>query len=252
MSQMNREQFLKAGDAIDRAIRQIVPRLTNVALGDRLDMDEATIRKVRSGAKARRETYARVCDYLALDLDQLLEGATTTEGVAQQCFGSYARQAVETNYKGDYVTIRPKYAEPKKLKVYLTRIYWSEEENCLCFEEREREDAEYAQNGHVYIPDGSRIFLMTIRAGWVRTVQVSKPVGNSAIMRGLITSQFDEGGGNFTPIVAPIVVATQRPVPQSLGCVHGSPMRPVPPALTSSAWKTLPSASRAARSTSTS
>lgn len=149
--------------------------------------------------------------YLSLDLNKLIAGVTTTKGIAQQRYGSYARQAVESTYGGNYITVRPRYAEPKKLKVYLTRIYWNEEENYLCFEEREREDSEFAQTGQVYIPDGSRIFLMTIRAGWVRTVQVSKPVGNSAILRGLITSQFDGGGGNFTPIVAPIVYIKMKP-----------------------------------------
>ncbi|MCA2972282.1 MAG: hypothetical protein INH43_27505, partial [Acidobacteriaceae bacterium] len=208
---MSSEQFRKAGDEIDKAIRQSDKRLTNTAIGKELEIDEATIRKVRNGEKAKRETFEKVYKYLSLDLNKLIAGVTTTKGIAQQRYGSYARQAVESTYGGNYITVRPRYAEPKKLKVYLTRIYWNEEENYLCFEEREREDSEFAQTGQVYIPDGSRIFLMTIRAGWVRTVQVSKPVGNSAILRGLITSQFDGGGGNFTPIVAPIVYIKMKP-----------------------------------------
>jgi hypothetical protein len=205
---LRRDQFVVVVKAVDAAMTN--HSFTNVALAEQLNCDESTVRHVRHGEKAKYDTYAKVCKHLGLRLENLLEGSHTVDGVSAAALGSYVRKAVE-HYEGTYITIRPKYAAPEVIKIYLTRIYWNEAYDCLSFEELERRDGHDGQTGHVYFPEGPSLFLMTIRNGWVRTVQVSKLIAGAKSMRGMIASQFEKSGGNFTPVVAPIVFVKVDP-----------------------------------------
>jgi hypothetical protein len=123
--------------------------------------------------------------------------------MAHETYGGYSRQMHDL-YVGEYVTIRPKYADPGIIKSYITEIYWDSSLGCYSFNERDRSDPEYTHSGQLYIPIGSPcLYLLTIRRGWVRTIVVSQ-LGQSKTMRGLITSLHNIAGPAFTPISAPI------------------------------------------------
>jgi DNA-binding Xre family transcriptional regulator len=200
---MRKEEFPAIGKVVDAAMSS--RGLTNVALERELGIDESTVRKVRYGQKASFDSYAKVCGHLGLSLEKILNSVNKVDGVSPAHLGSYSRQAVQ-HYEGTYITIRPKYAVPETVKAYLTRIFWDTSLDCLRFEELDRRDDREAQTGDIYFPEGPQLFLMTITNGWVRTVQVSKLVAGNKSMRGMIASQFEESGGRFAPVIAPIVL----------------------------------------------
>ena len=70
---------------------------------------------------------------------------------ASKTVGAYVFEAVEY-LQGDYLCVRPVFANPTNLSAYLISIVWSDEQNCLVFEEKSRFDAKYRQVGTVYIP----------------------------------------------------------------------------------------------------
>jgi hypothetical protein len=87
--------------------------------------------------KSQIRHHAKVCEHLGIKLEKLLETSHSVDGVSNAALGSYVRKAVE-HYEGTYLTIRPRYASPEMLKVYLTKIYWDDAHDCLSFEEMER------------------------------------------------------------------------------------------------------------------
>jgi hypothetical protein len=170
--------------------------------------DERTIRNVLNAVPTKYETVRDICATLKIDLDDVqrrLGGESNGGvGIAPKSLGGYSREMYE-QYIGDYVTIRPKYADPTVVKCYLTKIYWETAESCLKFEESDRPDMEFAQSGSIYIPPTSHcLYLMTIDKGWVRTIIITQMV-RTQMMRGLITSQFNIVGGAYSPVCAPIV-----------------------------------------------
>jgi hypothetical protein len=113
---------------------------------------------------------ASECPAGGLTIDGLLD--SVDDGAAPLEMGGYKRGNV-AEHEGYFITICPVYLNPKKLKTYLTRIYWEHAESCLKFEELKRVDSQYAHRGYVYVPHSStRLFLMTIERGWVRVVSV--------------------------------------------------------------------------------
>jgi hypothetical protein len=54
------------------------------------------------------------------------------------------------------------------------------------------------------------MYFLTVNKGWVRTVLVSQPIGNTSILRGLILSQFNVAGANFAPVCSPIAYIKEQ------------------------------------------
>ena len=54
---------------------------------------------------------------------------------ASKTVGAYVFEAVEY-LQGDYLCVRPVFANPSNLSAYLISIVWSDEQNCLVFEEK--------------------------------------------------------------------------------------------------------------------
>jgi hypothetical protein len=183
---------------------------TKKKLAEKAGYDERTIRNVLACHAAKYETYANICSAVGLDIGKLVSGSgppgDARQGIAAEDLGGYTRKMHEL-YVGQYVTIRPKYADPTIIKSYVTEIWWDEASNCYCFEEKDRIDPEYAHRGYLYIPIGtSCLYLMTIHRGWVRTVIVSQLGKGRKVMRGLITSEYNMAGAAFAPVSAPIAL----------------------------------------------
>jgi hypothetical protein len=123
--------------------------------------------------------------------------------------GAYVFEAVEY-LQGDYLCVRPLFTNPSNLSAYLISIVWSNEQNCLVFEEKSRFDAKYRQVGTVYIPFGTSFMnLVSSAQGNVRTILLSLPDSES-ILRGIISTLSNPKGSIFIPVTAPIFLRKLR------------------------------------------
>ena len=107
------------------------------------------------------------------------------DDTAAKPVGGYVFDAVEY-LQGDYLCVRPMFANPANFNAYLISIAWSDAQKCLVFEEKSRFDGKYRQVGTVYIPFGTAFMnLVSSSAGNVRTVLLSLP-DTEDMMRGII------------------------------------------------------------------
>ena len=122
---------------------------------------------------------------------------------AEKTFGGYVFDAVEY-LQGEYLCVRPIFANPTNLSAYLISIRWSDEQKGLVFEEKQRFDPKYKQKGTVYIPFGTSFMnLVSSTAGNVRTILLSLPDADS-MLRGIISTLSNPKGSIFIPASAPI------------------------------------------------
>jgi hypothetical protein len=137
--------------------------------------------------------------------EELEPAAVPRSDVAAQNYGGYLRANV-AHLEGRYVCFRPAFTTPGVISAYLMDLRWDEAASCLTFEEKDREDADHAQRGRVYIPDGRPfISFVTVALGAIRLVTVSRP-GHGESARGLIMTLSNPAGMNFTPACAPVVL----------------------------------------------
>jgi len=129
---------------------------------------------------------------------------------ASKTVGAYVFEAVEY-LQGDYLCVRPVFANPSSLSAYLISIVWDDEQNCLVFEEKSRFDAKYRQVGTVYIPFGTSFMnLVSSAQGNVRTILLSLPDSESTL-RGIISTLANPKGSIFIPVTAPIFLRKLSP-----------------------------------------
>ena len=131
------------------------------------------------------------------------------DDTASKSVGGYVFDAVEY-LQGDYLCVRPMFANPASFNAYLISIAWSDAQKCLVFEEKSRFDGKYRQVGTVYIPFGTAFMnLVSSSAGNVRTVLLSLP-DTENIMRGIISTLSNPKGSIYIPVAAPIVLRKLR------------------------------------------
>src|SRR4030088_92108 len=129
---------------------------------------------------------------------------------ASKSVGGYVFEAVEY-LQGDYLCVRPVFANPANINAYVIAIAWSDAQNCLVFEEKSRFDGKYRQNGTVYIPFGTAFMnLVSSSAGNVRTILLSLPDSDD-MMRGIISTLSNPKGSIYIPVAAPIILRKLRP-----------------------------------------
>ena len=124
---------------------------------------------------------------------------------ADRAVGGYVFDAVEY-LQGDYLCVRPMFADPANFNAYLVTISWNDERKCLVFEEKSRFDGKYRQKGTVHIPFGTAYMnLVSASAGNVRTILLSLPDSDD-LMRGIILTLSNPKGSVYIPVAAPIVL----------------------------------------------
>jgi hypothetical protein len=135
--------------------------------------------------------------------------ATARRDTAAKSVGGYVFDAVEY-LQGDYLCIRPMFANPANINAYVIAIAWSDAQNCLVFEEKSRFDGKYRQIGTVYIPFGTAFMnLVSSSAGNVRTVLLTLPDSDD-MMRGIISTLSNPKGSIYIPVAAPIILRKLR------------------------------------------
>jgi hypothetical protein len=131
------------------------------------------------------------------------------DDTADRSVGGYVFDAVEY-LQGDYLCVRPMFANPANFNAYLVTISWSDERKCLVFEEKSRFDGKYRQKGTVHIPFGTAYMnLVSSSAGNVRTILLSLPDSDD-LMRGIILTLSNPKGSVYIPVAAPIVLRKLR------------------------------------------
>jgi hypothetical protein len=163
------------------------------------DFTERTLNKVEGVLKTSFQRQAQG------QLGQL----KARDDTAAKSVGGYVFDAVE-HLQGDYLCVRPMFANPANFNAYLISIAWSNTQNCLVFEEKSRFDGKYRQVGTVYIPFGTAFMnLVSSSAGNVRTVLLSLP-DTEDMMRGIISTLSNPKGSIYIPVAAPMVLRKLR------------------------------------------
>jgi hypothetical protein len=135
--------------------------------------------------------------------------APLREETADRSVGGYVFDAV-AYLQGDYLCVRPMFANPANFNAYLITISWSDERKCLVFEEKSRFDGKYRQQGTVHIPFGTAYMnLVSANAGNVRTILLSLP-DSDGMMRGIISTLSNPKGSVYIPVAAPMVLRKLR------------------------------------------
>ena len=135
--------------------------------------------------------------------------SNTRDDTAAKSVGGYVFDAVEY-LQGDYLCVRPMFANSANFNAYLISITWSDAQKCLVFEEKSRFDGKYRQVGTVYIPFGTAFMnLVSSSAGNVRTILLSLP-DSEDMMRGIISTLSNPKGSIYIPVAAPIVLRKLR------------------------------------------
>jgi hypothetical protein len=131
------------------------------------------------------------------------------DDTADRSVGGYVFDAVEY-LQGDYLCVRPMFADPANFNAYLVTISWNDERKCLVFEEKSRFDGKYRQKGTVHIPFGTAYMnLVSSSAGNVRTILLSLPDSDD-LMRGIILTLSNPKGSVYIPVASPIVLRKLR------------------------------------------
>lgn len=172
-------------------------------------LSKSSIEKLFQGDFTER-TLNKVEGILKTSFQRQAQGQLKVrDDTAAKSVGGYVFDAVE-HLQGDYLCIRPMFANPANFNAYLISIAWSDKQNCLVFEEKSRFDGKYRQVGTVYIPFGTAFMnLVSSSAGNVRTVLLSLP-DTEDMMRGIISTLSNPKGSIYIPVAAPIVLRKLR------------------------------------------
>ena len=171
----------------------------------RVHLSKSSIEKLFQGDFTER-TLNKVEGILKTSFRKSSAGRDDT---ADRSVGGYVFDAVEY-LQGDYLCVRPMFANPANFNAYLVTISWSDERKCLVFEEKSRFDGKYRQKGTVHIPFGTAYMnLVSSSAGNVRTILLSLPDSDD-LMRGIILTLSNPKGSVYIPVAAPIVLRKLR------------------------------------------
>jgi transcriptional regulator with XRE-family HTH domain len=195
--------------AISSLIREELAkrRLTRAALADHAKLSLSTLEKAMSGQRPfTLATVVRLESALALKLRKVSNGHAAEPATAPDSLGSYSRPAVKW-LEGNYLTLRPSFSVPKGIYAYRTEISWDQTLAHLIFQESERLDTAYKQDGEVSVPHQSGyIYLMTNKHGQCRMATLSRPMIGGEMFGILATLQSGKGA-TLMPIAVPIVLA---------------------------------------------
>jgi len=184
-------------------------RISRQRLADDAKISISTLEKALSGTRPfTLATIIRLEEALKIKLRTPTAkdaAEAPAMGSAPMELGGYSAGAVKW-LEGDYLTLRPSFEVKDAVYAYRTKIEWSADKNCLCFQESERLDAPFSQKGVISIPNKSgRVYLLTSDEGQFRLAILGRPqVGGE--MYGILTTLRAERGGQLQPVSTPLVL----------------------------------------------
>ncbi|MEP7452346.1 helix-turn-helix transcriptional regulator [Phyllobacterium sp. SB3] len=210
----------KQNRAVAARIREELARrrVSRQYLADLAKISLSTLEKALSGHRPfTLATTIRLEEALAMRLraaDTQDTVIPVSNGHADEQFGAYSRASVAW-IEGLYVTIRPSFGDKQAIFAYCTEIHWNEVTSNLRFNEKDRLDAAFTQQGTVAIPNLSgHIYLSTNTSGQQRLIIVSRP-SITGEMYGILTTLQAGRGAQLTPVAAPIVLIPMRSLPEA-------------------------------------
>lgn len=182
-------------------------RMTRAGLADHAKLSLSTLEKALAGQRPfTLATVVRLETALALRLRKNGAGVQADAATAPETLGSYSRPAVKW-LEGDYLTLRPSFSVAKGIYAYRTAISWDKTLSHLIFQESDRLDTAYKQDGAVSVPHQSGyIYLVTNKHGQHRMITLSRPMIGGEMFGILATLQSGKGA-TLMPIAVPIVLA---------------------------------------------
>jgi transcriptional regulator with XRE-family HTH domain len=182
-------------------------RMTRAGLAEGAKLSLSTLEKAMSGQRPFTfATVVRLEAALGQSLRRTVNGHGVETATAPDSLGSYARPAVKW-LEGDYLTLRPSFSVAKAVYAYRTKISWDQTLSYLVFQESDRLDSAYKQDGAVSVPHQSGyIYLVTNKNGQHRMITLSRPMIGGE-MFGLLATLQSGRGATLMPIAVPIVLA---------------------------------------------
>lgn len=207
---MQQSEELRLTDEQSRSMAALIReelarrRISRQFLADQAKISVSTLEKALSGRRPfTLATMIRLEQALGVPLRQNGAPAPAAHGVAPDELGFYSRRAVQW-IEGVYVTLRPSFSDPDAIYAYQTEIAWDEASSRLTFNEAERLDAAFTQQGEVSVPNPSgHIYLVTNVHGQYRLIIVARPT-ISGEMYGILATLQVGRGAQLTPVAAPI------------------------------------------------
>ncbi len=180
-------------------------RMTRAGLADHARLSLSTLEKALSGQRPfTLATVVRLETSLGLNLRR--NGHVVESATAPDSLGSYSRPAVKW-LEGSYLTLRPSFSVSKAIYAYRTEISWDKTLAQLIFQESDRLDSAYKQDGSVAVPHQSGyIYLTTNKHGQHRMATLTRPMVGGE-MFGLLATLQSGRGATLMPIAVPIVLA---------------------------------------------
>ena len=127
------------------------------------------------------------------------------DGKADLEHGEYTAEEGR-DHVGIFLCMRPFFTHPG-ISTYFIEVSWSDLENCLVFQEKNRIDGKYSQKGEVYITkDHPFLNLLTIDEGAVRNILLSIPAGHDPYYRGVVTTFAKPSALSWVPACAPFAM----------------------------------------------
>jgi DNA-binding Xre family transcriptional regulator len=172
---------------------------TRTKLAHETGYDVRTIRTVLGGIEpVRDQTIIDVCEALGIEPELSPERVEEIE-VAEPWYGSYAREPYR-NYEGAYFACRRSFSFPGQFIRSVFEIRWDDEDWIFVFDERQsyvatnKRKVDHSQRGEIYISQFTDlIHFVTVNAGAVRTITLTKMRGAGQVMRGSVLTQSDRG-----------------------------------------------------------
>lgn len=202
-----------AEQAIAAKVREELARrrMSRQQLADMARVSISTLEKALNGSRAfTLATIVRLETALGMalrpDVFQAGTGVPPQRiGAAPAELGAYTSDAVRW-LEGDYLTLRPSFEVARAIFAYRTAIAWDAAAGCLGFHESERQDALFAQNGVVSVPNKSgHIYLHTNDDGQFRLAVLGRPL-IGGVMYGLLTTLQAGSGTQLVPVSAPFAL----------------------------------------------
>jgi transcriptional regulator with XRE-family HTH domain len=172
---------------------------TRTKLAHETGYDVRTIRTVLGGIEpVRDQTIIDICQVLGIKAE-LSHSASDEIEVAESWYGSYAREPYR-HYEGFFLANRRSFSFPDQFIRSVYEIRWDEEDWIFVFQEHQsylshnKRKIDHSQTGEMYVSQFTDlIHLVTVNAGAVRTLTLTKMRGAGAVMRGAVLTQSDRG-----------------------------------------------------------
>jgi DNA-binding XRE family transcriptional regulator len=179
-------------------------------LAKRAGYSERTVRDFIKGKKTRVKTKIDICTAAKVDVERRSSKTRRRVSASDQVHGAYTFEQVQ-DYIGLFLAYRRSYDVRESLIRSLFEFTWSDDRNCLLFEQMQNyhsarlgRQMNHDQKGDVFISNSiGLVHLLTAQAGAIRLITLTKLHHDELTMSGVVLTQA-ERPGYFQPSVSAV------------------------------------------------